>query len=146
MTLHDRSRLHLLASLPLFRGLGRTQLRELTRHFDQVALGPGEVLSTPGRHQAAFYVLLDGEVAISDDSGRTSRLVGGSWVGGARMLDGQASTTAAVVAVEGRALVMSRAQFRALKSHPALVQRVAGAEAVSAPAVRRQRRGGELDG
>jgi CRP-like cAMP-binding protein len=120
-------KLRLLSSLPLFDGLGRTQLRQLTPHLDEVELAPGDVLVERGTFQRALYLLVEGTVDVHREHEPAGTLGAGSWLGERGMLHRCPATESAVARTRGRALVVSRAQFRALKSHPLVVGKLTGA-------------------
>lgn len=119
-------RLGMLSAVALFAGIPRARLRELTSWFDEIALEAGRVLMQKDRHQSAFYVLICGRVSIEDEHGQPETLGPGSWLGGQSMLDRVPAAARAVTRTPCRFLVMGHAQFRALKSHPELVRRLAG--------------------
>ena len=119
-------KLRTVSALPLFEGLGSTHLRYLTRQLDEVAFAPGDVLMRQGSYDNALYLVVGGEVEVTGDS-RHRRTVGaGEWFGECSMLRRGPAAATAVAKTAGRAMVMSRAQFRALKSCPSLLRRLRG--------------------
>jgi CRP/FNR family cyclic AMP-dependent transcriptional regulator len=120
---HD-PKVRLLSSVPLFAGVRPSRLRQLARCLDEAAFAAGEVLMRQGRRHHSLYILLDGEVEVSDER-RCSRTLGpGRWFGERAMLDRGPAAATAVARTPGRALVMGHDQFRSLKAHPELVRRL----------------------
>jgi CRP-like cAMP-binding protein len=113
------AKLRLVSSLPLFDGVGSSHLRQLTSQLDEVEFAPAQVLMRQGSYDNALYLLVEGEVDVDDES-----LGAGRWFGESSMLSSGPAAVTAVARTAGRALVMSRSQFRALKSCPALVRRL----------------------
>jgi CRP-like cAMP-binding protein len=123
------AKLRLVSSLPLFDGVGSSHLRQLTRQLDEVEFAPAQVLMRRGSYDHALYLLVEGEVDVDDESRQRHTLGAGRWFGECSMVSSSPAAATAVARTAGRALVMSRSQFRALKSCPALVRRLIGGSA-----------------
>jgi CRP-like cAMP-binding protein len=115
----------LLSSQPLFEGLPRSVVSRLAPHLDQVEFREGEVLMRRGRYQHSLLIVVEGAVDVECATGLTDTFGPGRWFGGRAMLTRCPATATAVARTGGQALVMSHAQFRALKSSAELVGRLA---------------------
>ncbi|MGH1563300.1 sensor histidine kinase [Mumia sp. DW29H23] len=81
-----------LRALPLFDGMPDAQLEELVALGDEVAIEPGEVLFREGEDADAWWLLVDGVIALSRRVGREETIVRrmevpGQWAGGFRAWD-----------------------------------------------------------
>ena len=118
-------KLSLVGSLPLFHRVGRSRLRRLAGSLDEVCFSAGDALMRRGAPQHCFYVVVDGIVGIREAE-RSWTVGSGHWFGHEAMLWRGPAACTAVAQTDGRALVMSHAQFRALKSKPDLLSRPTG--------------------
>jgi CRP-like cAMP-binding protein len=123
------AKLRLLSSLPLFEGVGSSHLRQLSSQLDEVEFARDQVLMRQGSYDRALYLLIEGEVDVDDESRQSQTLGAGRWFGERSMVSSGPAAVTAVAKTAGRALVMSRSQFRALKSCPALMRRLVGGAA-----------------
>ena len=111
------SKLEALRRSPLFANLRRRQLGGLAAYLDQVQVPAGSVLVREGRRNRAFWLVLEGEVAVSV-RGRERRRIGpGGFFGAISMLDGREASATVVTRSPLRALVASPSQFRALEGN-----------------------------
>lgn len=110
-----RGKVDALRSSPLFADLRPHQLGRLATYLDQVQVPAGTVLVREGRHNPAFWLVLDGEAAVSV-RGRQRRTIGpGGFFGAISMLDGREASATVVARSPLRALVASASQFRGLE-------------------------------
>lgn len=107
--------------------------------MDEVALKPGEVLIQRGRSNHSFFVLLDGQVDVRTRNRRTLRLGPGDFFGEISMETQQPATATVVASSPGRALVMSRSQYRAVRGSATVRARLVSAVSARLDADRRQR-------
>ena len=103
-----------LKAIPLFEGLNGRDREYLATNMDEVSYEAGAKLISQGQSNHTFYVLIDGEVEVSVSGERRRSMRPGDFFGEISM-DKRLLATADVVAkTPVQALVMSRAQFRAL--------------------------------
>lgn len=106
-----------LRSSPVFANLHRRQLDGLAAYLDQVEVPAGTVLVREGHRNPAFWLVLDGEAAVSV-RGRRRRTIGpGGFFGAISMLDGREASATVVACGPLRALVASASQFRGLEAN-----------------------------
>ncbi len=114
-----------LTEVPLFDRLPRRQVEFLAAHLDEVAVQePGTTLIREGRHNDAFWILLDGEVDVSAGGRHRRKVTRGGFFGATSMLDGRPAAATVVTATPIRALVASSEQFRALEANDTIALRL----------------------
>jgi CRP-like cAMP-binding protein len=87
----------LLAQVPLFEGLGRRQLKQITEHADEISYLQNESIVEEGQPGGSFYVIVEGEAKVVKGSKVLTRLGPGEFFGEISLLDG-GPRTATVVA------------------------------------------------
>ncbi len=60
-------KLTLLATVPLFKGLGRKELEAISQLCDEIDVPAGRVLAQQGDRADGFYVIIEGTVRIERD-------------------------------------------------------------------------------
>jgi CRP-like cAMP-binding protein len=87
-----------VAEVPLFRTLGRRQVRRIARNAEIAGFVPGDVVVSGGAPADFFYVVLHGEAELREE-GTARRLRHGDYFGETALLDGT-HESAAVVATD----------------------------------------------
>jgi CRP-like cAMP-binding protein len=64
-----------LTKVPLFRQLGRAYLLDIAHNADLRDFAPGETIVAEGDEPDAFYVIVEGEVAVLKERGEGSRVL-----------------------------------------------------------------------
>lgn len=119
-----------LARVPLFRGLGKGELKFLASRIDEVTLSPGETVIREGQPTEAFFILVSGHVQVTRKGKPTARLGPGDFFGEIGMLDRGPATATVVAEDGGDALILSHVQFRdAIRGNDKLALQVIGAMA-----------------
>jgi len=109
---------------PVFADLRSRQLGGLATYLDQVQVPAGTVLVREGHRNPAFWLVLEGEAAVSV-RGRQRRTIGPSgFFGAISMLDGREASATVVASSPLRALVASAAQFRGLEANDLVTLRL----------------------
>ncbi len=118
-------KLDLLASVPLFAGLGHAELEELGRLVDEVDGSDGRVLMRQGQPGDEMFVVVSGELEIERDGQAVGRQGPGTAVGEMALLS-EGPRTATVRAVgPTRLLVLAHREFHSLMdAHPAVRARI----------------------
>ncbi len=106
-----------LRGSPLFANLRGRQLGNLSTYLDQVQVAAGTVLVREGRHNPAFWLVLDGEAAVSVRGCQRRTIGPGGFFGAISMLDGREASATVVARSPLRALVASASQFRGLEAN-----------------------------
>jgi CRP-like cAMP-binding protein len=115
----------LLASVPLFSGLGRGELDDLARLVEEVDVPAGRVLMRQGDTGNEMFVVVRGKVAVDRGGQRVAELGPGVAVGEMALLS-EGSRTATVTTLEpSRFLVVAHREFHSLmEGHPTVQRRV----------------------
>ncbi|MFN8619727.1 MAG: cyclic nucleotide-binding domain-containing protein [Chloroflexota bacterium] len=79
-----------LAGLALFADLGRPQLTAVAHTFSEESFPPGQRILRQGFQGSGFYVILEGEVAVTIDGDERARLGKGDFFGETSILLGDA--------------------------------------------------------
>ena len=87
----------LLAQVPLFDGLSRRHLKQITEHADEISFRPTETIVQVGQPGGSFYVVVEGEAKVVRGPKVVARIGPGEFFGEISLLDG-GPRTATVVA------------------------------------------------
>jgi CRP/FNR family cyclic AMP-dependent transcriptional regulator len=87
----------LLAQVPLFDGLSRRHLKQITEHADEITFRPGETIVEAGQPGGSFFVVVEGEAKVVRGPKVLARVGPGEFFGEISLLDG-GPRTATVVA------------------------------------------------
>jgi CRP-like cAMP-binding protein len=127
-----------LGRAALFRNLSRNELVELAKVTEDLEVKEGKVLAREGEIGYEFFVIVDGEVAVTKDGQEVRRLAPGDFFGEIALVYESPRRTATVTAVTPlRFFVLTRQAFRGLLAHhpdieakvlEALEERVAATE------------------
>jgi CRP/FNR family transcriptional regulator, cyclic AMP receptor protein len=121
-----------LERVPLFSGLSQRQLRRLARDFRDRRVSAGAVLARQGEMSgAAFYVIAEGEAAVTVDGRRVGTLGPGDHFGELAMISESERTATVEALTPMRCHTIQFWHFRAFaKKNPdvtwKLLQHVAG--------------------
>jgi CRP/FNR family transcriptional regulator, cyclic AMP receptor protein len=100
-----------LTKVPLFEGLSRRELEQISRWTDEVDLPEGERLLDQGRFAYEFFVIQEGECEVRQDRRPIATLGPGDIVGEIALIE-RARRTATVETLSAvRAIVMSARDF-----------------------------------
>lgn len=92
------------------------RLQELLPYFDEVCLPAGSQVAREGEPCSQFVVVMCGRLRATAQGARCDTLVAGDSVGWKAMWEHSSNDASVVVANDARLLVMSHAQFRAVKA------------------------------
>ena len=119
-----------LARLALFADLDRAQLEAAGQVFEEQLFEKGERVLRQGLTGNAFYVLLDGCVAIEIDGTERARLFPGDFFGEVSILTGEAPTADVVATSTIRCAILGEPDVESfLIRHPRVMLRMLAAEA-----------------
>lgn len=112
MRLGNNAKVDLLKRVPLFGGCSKKELEALAVIADEIDLREGSVLTREGQPGREFFVLIEGDVDVTQDGAEIARLGAGDWFGEIALLT-KASRTATVTASSPvRVLVVTDRAFR----------------------------------
>jgi CRP-like cAMP-binding protein len=107
-----------LGRAPLFRPLSRGELVELAKLTEDLEVEEGRVLAREGDIGREFFVIVDGEVAVTKDGTEVRRLSSGDFFGEIALIWESPRRTATVTAASPlRFFVLTRQAFRSLIDH-----------------------------
>jgi CRP/FNR family cyclic AMP-dependent transcriptional regulator len=121
---HD-ARIRHLQRVPLFSGFNEDELRRVAE-LSRIAEAPaGTVVTQIGEPGDAFFIIIDGAVAVRTPVGAGSQLQPGDFFGEMSLLDGEPRSATIVATTDVRLLVVDRSHFwRLLDEAPDLVRRI----------------------
>jgi CRP/FNR family transcriptional regulator len=88
-----------LRQVPLLTPLDDKQLKRLAGDFKERQVEAGGEIMSAGRGGVAFFILLEGQAAVTVDGHERRRLTSGDYVGEIAMIDPDAPRSATVTAV-----------------------------------------------
>jgi CRP/FNR family cyclic AMP-dependent transcriptional regulator len=107
-------KVELLRQVPLFARLGPEALEAVGGIIDERDVPAGATLTTEGRHEGYFFIIVSGTVRI-DRGGRTiNTLRDGDFLGEIALLDGGPRTATAITESPCRLFVMTYQRFQQL--------------------------------
>jgi CRP-like cAMP-binding protein len=110
-----------LARVALFEGLGPKELDALARTVSERRFHSGQQLTGEGETGAGFFVLAEGEAAVTVDGQERRTLGPGDWFGELALIEGGTRTATVTATTDGLAYGLTSWQFRPLvEAHPAL--------------------------
>ena len=114
---HD-TKVDALAKAPLFSALSKQELGELAKASEDLEVGEGKVLMREGDLGREFFVIVEGDVSVTQDGKEIRRLGAGDFFGEIALIYENARRTATVTAVSPlRFFVLTRQSFRSLLEH-----------------------------
>jgi len=113
----DTHILDMLHKTPLWSGLSREDLKEVTNRSERREYESGNIIVKKGDRAPAFYLILEGTVNVKSNGRTLAKLGPGQFFGEMSILDGQLRT-ADVVAVEPvSCLILHWTSFKGLISN-----------------------------
>jgi CRP-like cAMP-binding protein len=114
---HD-TKVDALAKAPLFAALSRQELGELAKATEDLEVDEGKALTREGDLGREFFVIVDGDVSVTQEGKEIRRLGAGDFFGEIALIYDNARRTATVTAASPlRFFVLTRQSFRSLLEH-----------------------------
>jgi CRP/FNR family transcriptional regulator, cyclic AMP receptor protein len=114
-----------LGRCPFFAELSRGELIGLAKATEDMEVEEGKVLTREGGSGSEFFVIIDGEVAVTKDGNEIRRLGPGEFFGEIALIEDRPRTATVTAATPLRFFVLTRQAFRSLLAHqPELEQKV----------------------
>lgn len=113
---HD-SKADALARAPLFRGLSRGELMGLAKVTEDMEVEKGKALTREGEIGSEFFVIVDGEVSVTQDGEEIRTLSPGDFFGEIALLEDARRTATVTATTPLRFFVLTRQGFRGLVDH-----------------------------
>lgn len=128
LTFASMKRHHRLTDVSLFKGLRSRDLAAVDRLFTEIVLPAGTDLIAEGGVGREFFVIADGEVAVTKGRREVARLHRGDFVGEVAMIDDAPRNASVKAVTDVRVLVQNRREFASLlDAMPAVRERVEAA-------------------
>lgn len=110
---------------PLFEGMSRKQLTQLARLTDDLDVPAGTVLCEQGARGQEFFVIIDGEAAVSRNGKRLAMISGGDFFGEIALLERVVRTATVTATTPMRFFVVGDRAFNAvLDTDPSIERKV----------------------
>jgi CRP-like cAMP-binding protein len=119
-----------LARLGIFRDFSTAELSSVAQRLDIVTFRAGELIIRTGQENNSFYIIVEGEAAVSIDDEQRGILVRGSFFGEVSALLGEPATADILTRSPMRCLVVAANELEHfLVANPRLMFRVLQIEA-----------------
>ena len=106
--------LELLASVPLFAGSSKRQLRGVLDWTKEYRYEPGATIVNEGAKGDELFLLLEGRAVVSRSGKTLTRLTAGDFFGEMAVIDGRSRTATVVADGPVDRLVLKQKDFKAL--------------------------------
>jgi CRP-like cAMP-binding protein len=117
-----------LGRCPFFADLSRGELRELAKVTEDMEVEEGKTLTREGASGSEFFVIVDGEVAVTKDGADVRSMGPGDFFGEISLLEDRPRTATVTAKTPLRFFVLTRQNFRTLLGkQPELEEKVTGA-------------------
>jgi CRP-like cAMP-binding protein len=116
-------KIDLLAKVPLFANLSKTQLGVVARAADEIPVSAGDVLARQGAAGDEAFVLVTGELIVRRNGRKVATLSPGAVVGEMALIDGGARSADVIADTDGAVLVMHRREFGGVMDEVPAIQR-----------------------
>jgi CRP-like cAMP-binding protein len=127
----EREVVDVLASLSLFADLSKPQLEAAAHTFEEEWFSGGQRIIRQGFGGTGFYVLVDGEVAVTIDGEERARLGRGEFFGEVSLLLGEAPVADIVATGPVRCLVLPGPELEGfLVAYPRVMYRMLQTQAM----------------
>ena len=103
-----------LGRCPFFADLSRGELRELAKVTEDMEVEEGKTLTREGASGSEFFVIVDGEVAVTKDGSEIRTMGEGDFFGEISLLEDRPRTATVTAKTPLRFFVLTRQNFRAL--------------------------------
>lgn len=109
----------LLAGIPLFAGLSKKDLREISKLTTRLNLKQGRELTQQGGRGSEFIIVLEGSVEVVIDGNVEATCGAGDFFGEIALLEDRPRTATVIAKTDVVVDVISRAEFKTLRdAHP----------------------------
>ena len=100
-----------LGRVPLFEGLSKKQLSQVTSLMTRVNIPAGDVLARQGEIGREFVILLEGQVEVACDGDVIAVRGPGEYIGEIALIDERPRTATVTATTDVAAEVLNRAEF-----------------------------------
>jgi CRP-like cAMP-binding protein len=126
--LRRNQKVELIKQVPLFAHLSKRQLEQVAQIADEIDLRKGKEMTRQGERGREFFVLLEGDASVTQDSRRINTLRPGDFFGEIALVSDSPRTATVTATSPVRALVVTDRSFkRLLRDSPEIQARVLSA-------------------
>jgi len=126
--LRHASKNDLLRKVPLFSTLSRSNIEDIAKSADELAITAGTVMAREGDSGQEFVLVLDGEARVETGGAVINRLGPGGFFGEIAILDGKPRTATVIADTDMKLLVVQSQYFiRILEKTPKLQMEIIAA-------------------
>ena len=104
-----------LKIVPLFQGLAKKDLEQLSRWADEVEVREGEALARQGTFAHEFFIIEEGTADVTRDGGYVATLGPGDFFGEIGLIESERRTATVVATSPMRLIVMTGWDFKAMQ-------------------------------
>jgi CRP/FNR family transcriptional regulator, cyclic AMP receptor protein len=105
-------RVEVLRQVPLFSGLERKEVEQIASSMKERTFDEGEIITTEGEHGVGFFVIDEGEAAVTVRGAQRAILRHGDYFGEIALIAGSDRTATVTARTELRCLGMTFWEFR----------------------------------
>ena len=105
------SKVALLEKLPLFAGLSRRELDQISRLIEEVEVPAGKRLAAAGAPGHELFIIAEGRAAVTTRGGRMIHLRPGDFFGEMSLIDGEPRSASVEATTPMRLLVIGYREF-----------------------------------
>lgn len=128
MRLGKDGKVTLISKIPLFSKLSKKGLGDVARIADELDLPKGKVMAKQGDRGREFFILLEGEAAVTKGDRSINTMKGGDFFGEIALVTKMPRTASVTTTTDVRVLVINERDFSALlKRTPEVARGVAEA-------------------
>jgi CRP-like cAMP-binding protein len=117
------SKVRALSRAPLFEGLSRHELEELAKVTEDLDDAAGKVLCREGESAREFFVIVEGEVSVTQAGNEIRTLSSGDFFGEIGLLEDVPRTATVTATTPLRYFVLTRRSFRSLLDRESEIER-----------------------
>jgi CRP/FNR family cyclic AMP-dependent transcriptional regulator len=117
------SKVKALSRAPLFEGLSRGELAELAKATEDLDDEAGKVLCREGETAREFFVIVDGDVAVTKAGEEIRTLSSGDFFGEIGLIEDMPRTATVTAKTPLRYFVLTRQSFRSLLDRQPEIER-----------------------
>jgi CRP-like cAMP-binding protein len=121
--LRKDAKMELLRRVTLFKGCSKKELGQIALIADELDFPAGKTLIRQGEPGRQFFVVIEGEVRVSQDGKKLPTRGGSEFFGEISLVSGSPATATVETVAPTRALVIGPRQFRALLDRTPSIQR-----------------------
>jgi CRP/FNR family transcriptional regulator, cyclic AMP receptor protein len=111
---NQNTKVEALKNAPLFQGLSKKELTELSRHSEDLEVPAGHVLTREGDTGQEFFVLVEGRVEVKAKGKSLGDRGDGDFIGEIALLEDTKRTATVTATTPLRLFVLTRQDFRRL--------------------------------